>query len=173
MQQLAVETVATPLGDFHMVADRQGRLRIAEFADQPVRLQRLLARQFGKAGFQLQAGTIDPAFAAALSAYFAGQLTALSALSTAAGGTPFQQNVWAALHQIPPGQKSTYGSLAMAIGKPSAARAVGHANGANPLSIIVPCHRLTGANGALTGYGGGLTRKRWLLDHEARNCAGI
>ncbi len=173
MLHLAVETVATPLGDFHLVADRQGRLRIAEFADQPVRLQRLLERQFGKAGFQFQAGTIDPAFAAALGAYFAGQLPALSALSTAAGGTPFQEDVWAALRQIPPGQISTYGSLAMAIGKPSAARAVGHANGANPLSIIVPCHRLAGANGALTGYGGGIARKRWLLDHEARHCAGI
>ena len=87
-------------------------------------------------------------------------------MPTAARGTDFQQAVWAELAAIPAGQTRTYGDVAAALGKPSASRAVGAATGRNPISIIVPCHRLVGATGALTGYAGGLARKRWLLDHE-------
>lgn len=103
--------------------------------------------------------------AAQLDAYFAGELQAFD-LPLAASGTPFQQKVWAALRDIPFGQTCSYGQLAQRIGTPGASRAVGLANGRNPLSIIVPCHRVIGANGSLTGYGGGLERKRWLLAHE-------
>ena len=102
-----------------------------------------------------------------LKAYFEGRLRDFD-LPLAAEGTPFQQRVWAALCAIPYGETISYGELARRIGQPTASRAVGLANGQNPISIIVPCHRVIGANGTLTGYGGGLERKRWLLAHEGR-----
>jgi O-6-methylguanine DNA methyltransferase len=109
-----------------------------------------------------------PAFAAAsaqLTAYFAGERTRFD-LDLAMAGTPFQQRVWAALREIPYGETVSYGELAASIGQPNASRAVGLANGKNPIGIIVPCHRVIGANGDMTGYGGGLARKRWLLSFE-------
>lgn len=102
-----------------------------------------------------------------LQAYFAGELRDFE-LPLAARGTPFQQGVWRALRAIPYGETISYGELARRIGQPAAARAVGLANGRNPIAIVVPCHRVIGANGSLTGYGGGLARKRWLLAHESR-----
>jgi methylated-DNA-[protein]-cysteine S-methyltransferase len=101
-----------------------------------------------------------------LEAYFAGDLTAFD-LPLAPVGTPFQQRVWSALAEIPFGETVSYGSLAIRLGRPGAARAVGLANGSNPISIIIPCHRVIGSDGRLTGYGGGIDRKAWLLDHEA------
>jgi methylated-DNA-[protein]-cysteine S-methyltransferase len=101
-----------------------------------------------------------------LRAYFAGTLRAFD-LPLAPAGTDFQKNVWSALAAIPFGETRSYGAIAREIGRPGAARAVGLANGSNPISIIVPCHRVIGADGTLTGYGGGLDRKRWLLAHEA------
>jgi methylated-DNA-[protein]-cysteine S-methyltransferase len=101
-----------------------------------------------------------------LDAYFTGDLTEFD-LPLAPGGTPFQQRVWAALVDIPFGETVSYGSLAVRLGRPGAARAVGLANGSNPISIIIPCHRVIGSDGRLTGYGGGIDRKAWLLDHEA------
>jgi methylated-DNA-[protein]-cysteine S-methyltransferase len=105
------------------------------------------------------------AAAAQLADYFAGRRTAFE-LALSPHGTPFQLAVWAALGTIPYGRTTTYGQLAADLGRPSASRAVGLANGRNPLAVIVPCHRVIGANGSLTGFGGGLDRKRWLLDHE-------
>ena len=93
-------------------------------------------------------------------------LTPSTSVRTATGGTSFQRAVWRALRAIKPGTTKSYGQIAASIGRPTASRAVGAANGANPIAIVVPCHRVIGANGALTGYGGGLPRKRWLLDHE-------
>jgi methylated-DNA-[protein]-cysteine S-methyltransferase len=104
---------------------------------------------------------------AQLEAYFAGELRAFE-LPLAPEGTPFQQRVWRALCDIPYGETISYGELARRIGQPGAARAVGLANGQNPIAIVVPCHRVIGANGSLTGYGGGLERKRWLLALESR-----
>ncbi|MGH7079174.1 MAG: methylated-DNA--[protein]-cysteine S-methyltransferase [Acetobacteraceae bacterium] len=101
-----------------------------------------------------------------IAAYFEGDLAALDAIAVQPRGTEFQRRVWQALRLIPPGTTMTYGRLAAAIGKPAAGRAVGHANGANPISIVIPCHRLIGADRSLTGYGGGLERKAWLLRHE-------
>jgi O-6-methylguanine DNA methyltransferase len=101
-----------------------------------------------------------------LEAYFAGGLTDFD-IDVAVTGTPFQQRVWAALRDIPYGETVSYGELARALGQPTASRAVGLANGRNPVSIIVPCHRVVGADGSLTGYGGGLERKRWLLGFES------
>jgi O-6-methylguanine DNA methyltransferase len=108
----------------------------------------------------------------ALTAYFDGDLRALDAVPTVTGGTDFQRSVWAALRDIPPGETEGYGQLAARIGRPSASRAVGAANGANPVAIIVPCHRVIGASGSLTGFGGGLSRKAWLLEHERRHAGG-
>ncbi len=101
-------------------------------------------------------------------AYFEGDLLALAAVPVDGGGTPFQRRVWAALRDIPAGATESYSALAARIGMPRAARAVGLANGRNPVAIAVPCHRVVGADGSLTGYAGGLQRKRWLLDHERR-----
>lgn len=104
-----------------------------------------------------------------LSLYFEGKLTAFE-LPLAPPGTPFQRAVWAALGAIPFGETRSYAELAGDLGKPKASRAVGLANGRNPISIVIPCHRVIGADGGLTGYGGGLERKRWLLAHEGRRC---
>ncbi|NUR86691.1 MAG: methylated-DNA--[protein]-cysteine S-methyltransferase [Nonomuraea sp.] len=114
-------------------------------------------------------GPPDPApfgeVAAQLAAYFAGELTAFE-LPLGFAGTPFQRRVWTALCEIPYGTTLSYGQLADSLGQPKGARAVGLANGKNPIGIIVPCHRLVGADGSLTDYGGGLPTKRWLLDLE-------
>lgn len=110
----------------------------------------------------------------AVRAYFAGTSEAFSALPPlAARGTAFQLSVWDALRRLAPGATVTYGEIARAIGRPSAARAVGRAVGTNPLAIVVPCHRVLGAHGALTGYASGLDRKRWLLAHERVEVAGV
>jgi methylated-DNA-[protein]-cysteine S-methyltransferase len=169
---LAVESVETPLGAVVLLADGEGFLRAAEFADREVRLCTLLDRRLGRTGYSLVPGAVPAAIRTALTHYFAGDLAAIAAIPVAAGGTAFQAAVWSALRSIAPGRRLSYGQLADALGQSGSARAVGHANGANPVSIIVPCHRLVGANGALTGYGGGLERKRWLLDHEARHAGG-
>jgi methylated-DNA-[protein]-cysteine S-methyltransferase len=102
-----------------------------------------------------------------LTRYFAKELTALDGVPVELNGTPFQKQVWTALRSIAAGTTTSYSELARRIGHRDAVRAVGAANGANPVALIVPCHRVIGANGSLTGYGGGLSRKRWLLDHES------
>jgi methylated-DNA-[protein]-cysteine S-methyltransferase len=115
----------------------------------------------------------DAALAAAraqLQAYFAGELTEFE-LPLAPHGTVFQQRVWTALRAIAYGATASYGAIARGIGQPTASRAVGLANGCNPIPIIVPCHRVIGADGSLTGFGGGIERKRWLLAHEATHAA--
>jgi methylated-DNA-[protein]-cysteine S-methyltransferase len=104
-----------------------------------------------------------------LAEYFAGSLQEFD-VRLAPQGTEFQKKVWQELCRIPFGASISYGELARRLGKPAASRAVGRANGQNPISIIVPCHRVIGANGTLTGYGGGIERKKWLLEHEARFC---
>ena len=124
----------------------------------------------GPAAFGDRADHADPVLGAAagqLAAYFAGERTRFD-LPLAPAGTPFQQTVWTALTDVGYGQTVTYGQLAARLGHPAASRAVGLANGRNPISIVVPCHRVIGADGSLTGYGGGLERKRFLLDLEAR-----
>ena len=102
----------------------------------------------------------------ALRAYFAGDLHALDRLSVDPIGTTFQRRVWTALRTVKAGLTVSYADIANAIGAPTSTRAVGAANGANPIAIVVPCHRIIGSGGSLVGYGGGLERKRWLLEHE-------
>jgi methylated-DNA-[protein]-cysteine S-methyltransferase len=108
-----------------------------------------------------------------LAAYFAGRLQVFDVPLTSRG-TEFQRAVWRALREIPYATTTTYGAIAARLDRPKASRAIGLANGRNPIGIIVPCHRVIGSGGALTGYGGGLSRKRWLLDHERRHagCGG-
>jgi methylated-DNA-[protein]-cysteine S-methyltransferase len=110
----------------------------------------------------------DGAPARAMRRYLDGELEALDALEVDPGGTPFQREVWAALRRIPAGTTVSYGELARAVGNPRAVRAVGRANALNPIALVIPCHRVIGADGTLTGYAGGLPRKKWLLEHESR-----
>jgi methylated-DNA-[protein]-cysteine S-methyltransferase len=163
MTDLPTATFESPIGTVFIVTD--GRSLCGLDFDQPgERLLRLLRRRFGAVNL---APAKDPLGAASRTRdYFAGRLAALDDLPLDGGGTPFQASVWKALRDIPCGTTTTYGSLAASLGKPAAMRAVGLANGANPIAIAVPCHRVIGSDGTLTGYGGGLWRKRWLLRHE-------
>jgi methylated-DNA-[protein]-cysteine S-methyltransferase len=156
---LLLDRLPTPIGVALLVTDDAGRLRALEWADHEERMR--LPRNA-----RLDEASAPEAVRRPLEAYFSGDLCAIDAIDCAPGGTPFQRAVWEALRTIPPGRTMSYGALAAELGAPAAARAVGHANGANPVSVVIPCHRLVGAGGALTGYGGGLDRKRWLLAHE-------
>ncbi len=154
---------ATPVGDLLVVTDGD-TLRALDFADYEARMRTLLQRHYG--AVTLTDGPLPDKIAAALDAYFAGDHAALDTVPVATGGSAFQKSVWAALRTIPAGTTTGYGALAAALGKPGAARAVGLANGSNPIGIVVPCHRVIGADGTLTGYAGGVLRKEWLLKHE-------
>lgn len=165
---LSVGSVETPLGVLILATDSNGDLCAADFTDHEQRLLRLLERRFRRSGYTLSPGSAPAGIEKALAAYFMGDLDQLRTIRLRTGGTPFQQSIWAALRDIRAGTSMSYSGLAAQLGKPNAARAVGHANGSNPFNIIIPCHRLIGANGNLTGYAGGIARKRWLLDHEAR-----
>jgi methylated-DNA-[protein]-cysteine S-methyltransferase len=168
LEHLQIDRIASPLGTLLVVCDDAGRLRALDFHDYEPRMQRLLRTHYGEQGFELVTGRAPAAVADALTAFFAGTLDAIESIEVQTGGTPFQRRVWSALRRIPSGVTRSYGELARAIGKPSAARAVGLANGANPVVIVVPCHRVIGADGSLTGFGGGIERKRWLLEHERK-----
>jgi len=170
MLQFRLERFATRVDQVLLVTDEQGRVRALDFGDYEERMLRLLRLHYG-------AGTValverqapehaKSAARRALEAYFAGDLAALDELVVETGGTAFQRQVWAELRKIPVGHTLHYGQLAERIGRPTAARAVGLANGQNPVGIVVPCHRVIGSNASLTGYAGGLARKHWLLQHE-------
>jgi methylated-DNA-[protein]-cysteine S-methyltransferase len=155
----------SPIGEMLLVSDGQA-VRALDFHDYEARMLQLLRLQYGPC--TLTPATAPAEVAEAFEAYFEGDLTALDRIPVQTGGTAFQRLVWAALRGIPAGTTTSYGRLAAQIGNPTASRAVGLANGANPVSIIVPCHRVIGANASLTGYGGGLERKAWLIAHERR-----
>ena len=161
---LTLDVLPTPIGEIDVVTDAGGRLRVLEFHDQPQRLVRAL--RLHHRGQTVETGAASAAVRQGLDAYFAGELTALKTIPWTIGGTAFQRQVWDALVEIPLGEATTYARLAERIGRASAVRAVGLANGANPIAVVVPCHRVIGTSGALTGYGGGVERKRWLLGHE-------
>ena len=162
--QLTLSRYDSPVGQLLVVTDADNILRALDFFDFEERMRTLLGRHYGVV--VLTEGEAPAAVTEALDAYFAGNLSALESLAIATGGSDFQRSVWAALRRIPAGTTTGYGTLAGVLGKPGAARAVGLANGANPIGIVVPCHRVIGASGALTGYAGGIERKRWLLRHE-------
>ena len=155
----------SPLGPMLAASDAGGALVALDWEDHAPRLNHLLRLQHGSET-SLSEGAAPEAVRRALADYFDGALTALDALPVATRGTAFQRQVWAALRQIPAGTTLSYGALALRIGRQAAVRAVGAANGANPVSIVVPCHRVIGSDASLTGYGGGIERKRWLLEHE-------
>jgi methylated-DNA-[protein]-cysteine S-methyltransferase len=164
--RLCVERWTAPICPLLLVTDDEGVLRALEFADHESRLERLLREHYDS--FTLEKGEVPISLTRDLQEYFDGNLNALADVRTATGGTPFQREVWNALRGIPAGTTISYGQLATKLGRAGASRAVGAANGANPIPIVVPCHRVIGANGTLTGYGGGLPNKKWLLEHEAR-----
>ncbi len=146
------------------MTDADGVLRALDWEEYEPRMKELLRLQYGAVVLEDARSPKD--LRSALTAYFKGDLDRLKAIEWRVAGTPFQQKVWTALPKIPAGTTMSYGALAAKLNAPKAMRAVGHANGSNPISVVVPCHRLIGANGALVKYGGGLERKRWLLEHE-------
>ncbi|WP_310796395.1 methylated-DNA--[protein]-cysteine S-methyltransferase [[Roseibacterium] beibuensis] len=163
-ETLTLDRVATPVGEVLLVTDGEGAVRALDFSDYEARMLRLLGRH--SPGFSLTTGRAPETVRRAVESYFSGDVRALDCVAVKTGGTVFQKSVWAALRAIPAGETRSYGQLAAAIGSPRAVRAAGLANGQNPVAVIVPCHRVIGANGTLTGYAGGLERKRWLLAHE-------
>jgi methylated-DNA-[protein]-cysteine S-methyltransferase len=159
--QIELSHLESPVGPLALAVEN-GKLRDLSFSTEEA-LRARLARAHPEA--DLSHGSGGTAMKK-LRAYFAGDLHAFDDIPVSLEGTPFQRRVWAELQRIPVGQTISYGQLAAAIGKPAAVRAVGAANGRNPVALVVPCHRVIAANGKLHGYGGGLDRKAWLLRHE-------
>jgi methylated-DNA-[protein]-cysteine S-methyltransferase len=166
--RLMKDQFETPIGEMVIVVDGDGNLRASDWTDHTERMVNLLQRHYGKNGFTLEPAQNPGGLTDKLRRYFSGELGSIDTLPTRTGGTAFQREVWRSLREIPCGTTTSYGELAKRIGRPSAVRAVGLANGANPIGVVVPCHRVIGSSGSLTGYGGGIERKRWLLDHERK-----
>ena len=161
---LSLHRLDTPIGEALLVTDVRGVLRAFDFSEYEARMHKLLRVHYQNV--ELRSTPVPADLQASVERYFAGELAALDTIECETNGTPFQRRVWQALRTIPPGSTTSYGQLARSFGLPNAARAVGLANGSNPIAIVVPCHRVIGASGKLTGYAGGLYRKQWLLDHE-------
>jgi methylated-DNA-[protein]-cysteine S-methyltransferase len=159
-----IAEIDTPIGRLTLVVHDR-RVCALAFPEHWPRARARLERRFGRVDLRRASDPAD--VVSRLQDYFAGRLDALAAIEVDTGGTLFQQTVWRALRAVPGGRTVSYGALARTIGAPGAVRAVGAANGANPVAIVIPCHRVIGSDGTLTGYGGGLHRKRWLLAHEA------
>lgn len=163
MKELLVDYIPSPIGKIVIVVDGD-RLCSLDFEDYAERMMKLLRRRYADV---LLKQVDDPhGFSSRIKKYFAGDYEGLRAIPVHTGGTPFQQQVWSALREIPVGQTFAYSRLAAMVGKPKAARAVGMTVSLNPVAIVLPCHRVVGCNASLTGYAGGLDRKRWLLRHE-------
>jgi methylated-DNA-[protein]-cysteine S-methyltransferase len=160
------EYLPTEIGRLILLTDEQDRLRAVDWEDHAARMHRLLRLHYGAGRVTVVDRGSRSAVWHSVNAYFVGELTAIDGLLVETGGTVFQRSVWVALRKIPVGQTLSYGALATRLQCPKAVRAVGLANGANPVGIVVPCHRIIGSDGSLTGYGGGVARKRWLLNHE-------
>jgi methylated-DNA-[protein]-cysteine S-methyltransferase len=165
---LYADRLESTIGTLLLIHDREGHLRALDFHDFEPRMRRLLRLHYGAEGndFALQDRAAPAPIRRAISDYFLGDLRAIDSIPVTTGGTAFQREVWAALRTIPSGTTLSYGALARQLGRPKSVRAVGLANGANPVAIVVPCHRIIGTDGSLTGYGGGISRKHWLLTHE-------
>ena len=156
------DEIPSPVGPL-TIAERSGRLCLLHFGSLDDHVLTCFERWYPREPRERRP---IPSMSAVLDRYFAGDVHAIDTISVELNGTAFQKEVWTALRRIPPGTTISYSTLARRIGHSSAVRAVGTANGANPVAIVVPCHRVIGADGTLTGYGGGLDRKRWLLSHE-------
>ncbi len=163
MKELLLDSIESPIGNVLIAVD-DGQLCSLDYSGYEPHMLKLLERRYGLVRLT---PTADPeGFSRRLRDYFAGDRHAIDSIPVNTGGTPFQQQVWLALRAIPSGTTMTYGNLATQLGRPAAYRAVGAANGANPVAIVIPCHRLIGADASLTGYAQGLKRKQWLLEHE-------
>lgn len=159
---ILVQTIDSPIGPL-TAAERAGRVCLLHFGEDGPAIDRMFDTWYpGEARARQPLGEVSGVFRR----YFAGELAALDGVPVELNGTEFQKQVWLALRRIPSGATISYAELARRIGKASAVRAAGSANGANPVAVIVPCHRVIGSNGSLTGYGGGIERKQWLLAHE-------
>lgn len=163
-------TMPSPVGELTLAAHERG-LTAVYFAEHTHAPEPTARRPWVPDDGANAASATLRAARAQLTAYFAGELTAFD-LPLAPEGTPFQHLVWAQLRRIPFGALTSYGAVARQLGNPNATRAVGAANGRNPLSIVVPCHRVVGADGSLTGFGGGIERKRWLIAFESARVRG-
>lgn len=163
-ERLRLDRLPTPIGEALIVTDEAGYLRAFDWADRAASMARLLRLHYGS--LVPEPGPAPGGVKRLLRRYFAGDVGCLGAIEWRTSGTVFQRAVWRALTTILPGETLSYGALAGRLGCPKSVRAVGSANGSNPISVVVPCHRVIGADGSLTGYGGGLERKRWLLRHE-------
>lgn len=163
-ERLVRSWLETPVATLRIVIDEDAVVRVIDFDSDSPRTRGLMKIHY--ADIPVIDGETPRAIRAAFARYFAGDLGALADIPWRVAGTEFQRQVWRALTEIPAGETRTYGQQAARIGRPAAVRAVGLANGANPIGIVIPCHRVIGSGGALTGYGGGIERKRWLLNHE-------
>ncbi len=161
-ETLTLDRTPTPIGTALVVTDEDGVLRAFNWTDYEPAMLSWIARRYPGATLAEGGGPLRATF----DAYFSGRIDALSAVRWEGAGTDFQKQVWQTLCAIPAGETISYAQLAARVGRPTAVRAVGLANGSNPVALVAPCHRVIGSNGALTGYGGGLHRKRWLLEHE-------
>ena len=157
-----IDTVDSPIGPL-TAAERGAKLCLLHFGPDELAIDQTFERWYPAE--PRGRGTL-PSIRDALGRYFAGELEAIDTVPVELNGTEFQKRVWQALRRIPSGSTISYAELARRVGGPAAVRAVGSANGANPVALVVPCHRVIGSDGTLTGYGGGLERKRWLLTHE-------
>ncbi|HYF66346.1 MAG TPA: methylated-DNA--[protein]-cysteine S-methyltransferase [Herpetosiphonaceae bacterium] len=157
------DEIGSPVGTIVVVSDGTSLCSL-DFGDFGERMHKLLGARYGEV--RLMRADNPQGFSERVRAYLAGDMPSLDDIPVSTGGTPFQAQVWAALRTIPAGTTITYGELAARVGRPTAARAVGMTNSLNPIAIVLPCHRVIGANASLTGYAGGLERKRWLLEHE-------
>jgi methylated-DNA-[protein]-cysteine S-methyltransferase len=166
MSSLTHASHQTPLGNVRIAMQGDVLCGLA-FEEGWADIEGSLGRRFARTSWRGCSEAVRPV-ASALDAYFAGRLGALARLAIEPGGTPFQRAVWDAVRAIPAGATVSYGELARRIGRPGASRAVGAANGSNPIWLVIPCHRVIGADGDLVGYGGGIERKRRLLDLERR-----
>lgn len=166
--QLTGDTIPTPVGEMLLVTHGDA-LCAAEFSGFEARMRALLRRHHGD--FELRPGAAPSAVRDGFARYFDGDIEAFAGIAPLTNGTPFQESVWAALRATQWGERLSYSELAARIGRPRAVRAVGLANGRNPVAILIPCHRIVGKNGSLTGYAGGLERKAWLLEHEGLGAA--
>jgi methylated-DNA-[protein]-cysteine S-methyltransferase len=162
--RLIYDTLETPIGVAVIMSDEHGVLRGFNWTEWLDRLLTWTAKHYP--GVPVEKGALPGALRQSFVDYFAGDARAIDTVPWEASGTEFQRTVWKALCEIPSGETWTYSQLAHHVGRPTARRAVGLANGQNPVAVVVPCHRVIGADGSLTGYGGGIERKRWLLAHE-------
>ncbi len=163
MKTLFIDRIDSPIGTILLVVD-DNKLCSLDYEEYEQRMMTLLERRYGSV--QLLPKPDPEGFSTRIRSYLEGDFNALDDIAVSTGGTLFQQQVWSTLRTIPVGMTVTYGELAAQVGKPTAYRAVGATNALNPIAIVLPCHRVVGANASLTGYAGGLERKRWLLEHE-------